>query len=236
MAESIKTQKRRRLSILIYSCWKNADMWEIFSTLFERYWTDCDYERVLVTDCYHYSDDKRLFDRVICVDGSWYEMITTALHEVKSDYVMLMMDDYLLCDHVDSKTLEHIMDDADRYNAANIRFINSDIHLEKKSFEQDSAYDIYTPGKAYSITTQIGVWNSEVLLEYMRPEWSAWDFERKGSLEISDEKHPLLGTKSFQFPYVEGVRKGKWMKQGIDICEKNGIFPDFSKSAPSTDL
>lgn len=218
-----------RLAIIIYSCCKNSDMWEIFSTLFSKYWKECPYNKVLVTDRDDNGKGAKLFDKVICKDSTWHDMISQAINIVDSDYVMLMMDDYLLCNIVDDSVINRSLDDADRYNAANIRFVNSQIRLDKKIYDKDKSYDIYTPGKAYSITTQIGIWNSKVLLSYMRPEWSAWDFERLGSLEICDKDHLLLGTKAFTFPYVEGVRKGRWMKQGIDICRKNDIEIDFSR-------
>lgn len=217
------------LAIIVYSCLRNADMWEIFDLLFKKYWHDCKYKLMLVTDANGSNTDDMFFDKVICKDGSWYEMISLAIHEADTRYVMLMMDDYLLCDVVDNSEIERAILDADKYNAANIRFEKSKLLLEKADFEKDSNYEIYTPGRAYSLTTQVGIWRSDCLLEYMKPEWSAWDFERKGSLEIIDNLHPLLGTRNFQFPYVEGVRKGKWMKQGIDVCKKNNIILDFNR-------
>lgn len=212
-----------RLAIIVYSCWKNSDMWGIFGKLFRKYWKNCEYKLILVTDRNMSKSDASLFDKVICIDGSWYEMISYAICEVNTEFVMLMMDDYLLCDTVDCRIIERAIQDASRYNAANIRFEKSDIRLDKKKYELDDFYEVYTPGKAYSLTTQIGIWKSEILLSYMRPEWSAWDFERKGSLYICDDEHPLLGTKDYEFPYIEGIRKGKWMKQGVELCVNEGI-------------
>ena len=218
-----------RLAIIVYSCYRNSDMWKIFSTLFRRYWDECPYKIILVTDKDDNDIGKKLFDKVLCIDSTWYNMITKAVLEAKCDYVMLMMDDYLLCGTVDNRIIYKILDDADKYNVLNIRFVGSQIKLDKEVYKQDSKYDIYKPGKAYSITTQAGIWKSNLLLEYMKPEWTAWDFERIGSLVIRDDIHPLLGTRYFNFPYVEGIRKGKWMKQGIEVCRFNNICLDFNR-------
>ncbi len=219
----------KRLSIIVYSCWRNADMWSIFSELFKKYWNECSYEVILATDKNQYEENNLCFDKIICYDGSWYEMISNAIKIANTEYVILMMDDYLLNNYIDEKKIEQCINDAEKYKAANIRFVKTDIRLEKEIFKEDGIYDLYMPGKAYSLSTHIGIWNSELLLNYMRPEWSAWDFERIGSLTICDTGHPLLGTNDFEFPYVEGVRKGRWMKAGIEVCEHNGISIDFSK-------
>ena len=220
---------KKELAIIVYSCWKNADMWPIFGRLFQKYWQNCKYELILVTDRKLNDSYDILFDKIISIDGSWYEMIQMAIREADSEYVMLMMDDYLLCDYVDEGIIDRSIKDAERYKVANIRFEKSDLLLDKKEYPVDSKYEVYTPGKAYSLTTQVGIWNAECLMEYMKPEWSAWDFERIGSLTVRDTKHVLLGTKEYAFPYVEGVRKGKWMKQGIEVCKRNDIVLDFNK-------
>ena len=45
-----------RLAIIIYSCWKNRDMWKIFSILFKKYWKECPYKVVLVSNEYRSRD------------------------------------------------------------------------------------------------------------------------------------------------------------------------------------
>lgn len=44
----IKTDKN--LSIVIYSCYKNKDMWQAFSFFFQKFWNDCPFKVVLLTD------------------------------------------------------------------------------------------------------------------------------------------------------------------------------------------
>lgn len=43
-------KKSKDLAILSYSCQKNADMWNVFLTLFKKYWPDCQYQLILLTD------------------------------------------------------------------------------------------------------------------------------------------------------------------------------------------
>ncbi len=68
-----------RLSIIIYSCWKNRDMWEIFSKLFRKYWSECPYQVILVTDIYHDTDNQYVFTKIVQIDDTWAKMIKEAI-------------------------------------------------------------------------------------------------------------------------------------------------------------
>lgn len=219
--------KKPNLAILLYSCKKNSDMWNIFLQLFKKYWSDCEYPVILLTDFYDEHSDTR-FDEVITLDSSWRDMVEAGIKKAGTKYVMLFMDDYLLCDYVDNAKIKFFLEEAEKYNAANIRLLESPT-IKAVSFDKNSSYHYYEPGTAYSFSTQVGIWNAECLLKYCKKGWSAWDFERKGSVEIRDYKHPLLAPKDYAFPYEEGVRKGKWMDVGVRICKRNNIKLDFSK-------
>lgn len=99
--------KSDELSILVYSCIKNKDMWErngIFTTLFRKYWRNCAYKVVLVTDdCPIEQRESDVFDKIIVYNGNWYEMIFKGMEVTNTPYVMLWMDDYLLCDYVQNR-------------------------------------------------------------------------------------------------------------------------------------
>lgn len=224
-------EKSKDLSILIYSCWKNSDMWDIFGLLFQKYWKDCNYKIVLLTDKYEKEIAKHIFDEIVALDGTWHEMLMAGMERANTEYVMLWMDDYLLCDYVNEKDIEKFLTAAREYNVANIRLIESSM-IKSETFELDDNYNVYEPGTAYSLSTQVGIWNVKWLKEHINPAWTAWDFERRGSMEIKDSKHPLLAPKYYTFPYEEGVRRGKWLDSGIKVCKRNNINLDFTKRKP----
>jgi len=220
-------KKNEELSIIIYSCKKNSDMWIIFSELFKKYWYNCDYKIYLVTD--QYIENKELvFDQVIEYDSDWGNMIIKALNVADTQYVMLWMDDYLLCDYVNNHDIEEKLRLAVKYNVANLRLMESP-SIKSAQFKDNLSLGYYKPGTAYSLSTQVGIWNSEFLLKNINEGWSAWEFEKKGSITIKDYEHPLLATLDYTFPYEEGVRRGKWMDNGVRLCKRNGINLDFNK-------
>lgn len=177
------------LSIIIYSCWKNRDMWKIFSTLFHHYWPDCNYQVVLVTDEYHKTDDTYAFTKVVEKDDTWARMIKNAIKEANTPYVMLFMDDYLLCDAVKNEDIEKHLNRAKKYHAGNYRLIESPKCLGIYNGMEEIGY--YELGKAYSLTTQPGIWDCKFLCDLMEDHYSAWDFERIASVKSGDFNQPV---------------------------------------------
>lgn len=223
----LSLEKSNDLAILIYSCWKNSDMWIIFNTLFQKYWKECAYKLILVTDKFLGNAEEYDFDDIVVLDSNWHDMIMKGIEVAGTPYVMLWMDDYLLCDYVKNDDIEYFLKFAKQYNAANFRLIES-ATIPSFTYDKNSELNYYVPGTAYSMSTQVGLWNVEFLKKNVKKEWSAWDFERKGSIEIKDYQHPLLAPKEYVFPYEEGVRKGKWMVAGAMLCQRNGIKLDTS--------
>ena len=224
-------RKSPDMAILVYSCWKNRDMWSVFLTLFSKYWPDCSYKVILLTDKYDSRREDDGFDDIVVCDSNWHNMIMAGIEQAGTEYVMLWMDDYLLCDYVRNEDVAYYIEKARKHHAANLRLAESPT-IPSKVFSKDKELNFYQPGTAYSFSTQVGIWDVEFLKKNVKKDWSAWDFERKGSLEVKDFTHPLLASRNYTFPYEEGVRRGKWMDNGIRLCQRNNIRLDFEKRKP----
>ncbi len=224
-------KKNADMAILVYSCWKNRDMWRIFLKLFRKYWQNCPYRLILLTDKYNGKGEAYDFDDIVVCDSNWHDMIMAGIECAGTEYIMLWMDDYLLCDYIQNEDIAYYVEKARKHHAANLRLAESPT-IPSKVFEGDRELNCYKPGTAYSFSTQVGIWNVDFLKKNMKEDWSAWDFERKGSLEVKDYAYPLLAARNYTFPYEEGVRRGKWMDNGIRLCQRNNIRLDFKKRKP----
>lgn len=222
----LKNKFNGRLAIIIYSCWKNRDMWKIFSILFKKYWKECPYKVVLVTDEYHEVEFEHVFDQIVQIDDTWAAMIKETIRTVKTRYVMLWMDDYLLCDYVSNEKVQELLERAVKYQAANLKLVESPVCSGRCQYDPNTGF--YDKGSAYCLSTQIGIWDAKFLYKAVPDYWSAWEFERIGSLKKNITKQPILAALDYVFPYEEGVRKGKWMEQGVKLCKRNGIEIDTS--------
>ncbi len=218
--------KNKDASILVYSCLKNKDMWHFFSVLFSKYYSECQYPVVLVTDHYE-SSDEYVFDDVVECDAEWGTMIKTAILKCGSPYVFLFMDDYLIDNYVDASELTKVLSDIKTLHADNIRLFSSQISGTKEIVRVGD-YKKITPRTAYCLSTHVGVWKSQFLLDLIDDNTSPWYFEHNYSMITFANPPLILESLEYHFPYVEAVRKGKWMRAGVDICKRNGIKIDFT--------
>lgn len=222
----LENEQNSEMAIIIYSCWKNRDMWKVFSILFKKYWKDCPYKVVLVTDEYHDVEFEHVFNQIVQIDDTWAVMIKQAIRKAKARYVMLWMDDYLLCDYVSNQRIQELLERAVKYRAANLKLVESPMCSGIYLNDKNTGY--YEKGSAYCLSTQVGIWDAGFLYKAVPDHWSAWEFERIGSLKRYITKQPILAALDYMFPYEEGVRKGKWMEPGAKLCKRNGIKIDTS--------
>ena len=216
-------------TILVCSCDKYADLLDPFSALWQKYWPDCPFETVLVTET---KPDRELcFNRVVaCGRGmNWASRLEMALVEVSTPYVLMLCDDYFLAERVNTELVLSRLGQARAMDAANLRLIPNPVPGHANSKPVEGGLFEYRKNTAYCIATQAGIWNRELLLGLARGKSSIWEFERYGSFEVGDEPRPLLVTPTKEFPFIDAVHKGHWEKFGVKCLADNGIAYDFSK-------
>ena len=215
--------KNDELSIIVYSCIKNSCMWEPFTLLINKYWNDCCYKIILVTDKQLEDMSSYRFDEVVEIDDTWGRMIKKAMNLAGTPYVMLFMDDYLLCDRVDNKFLLDCVEYVKTRQLVNLRLIESP--KVTSLYEEHSSLGrigVYIKDKAYSLSLQPGIWEVRALSGFINDEWSAWDFERIGSFKSTGLDGNITTLMDNMFPYEEGVRAGKWMEPGVKLLKRVG--------------
>lgn len=212
-------------TVVVASCDKYADLLVPFSVLWKRYWPDCPFETVLVTETKPVGD--LCFGRVVACGpgGNWCSRLVEALGQITTPYVIMLCDDYYLDRPVDTALVLKRLDQAKRFDAVNLRMIPNPV--TKIPYREDLRE--YRKNTAYCIATQAGIWNREFLKKLATGKASIWEFERYGSFDLAGETRPILGTPTKEFPFVDAVHKGRWEKFGVKVLKDNGIDFDFSK-------
>jgi hypothetical protein len=216
-------------TVLVCSCDKYADLLEPFSILWKKYWPDCPFETVLVTESE--IENSLCFNRVIsCGNGlSWCNMLVKALDNIDTPYVMMVLDDYFLVSPVETERILLRLEQAKKYDAANLRLIPNPNPDKRNSIPVADGLREYRKDTAYCIATQAGIWNRNFLRSLACGKESIWEFERYGSFDVGNEQRALLVTQEKEFPFIDAVHKGCWEKFGVKCLEDNGITFDFSK-------
>lgn len=223
--------KNNECTVLVCSCDKYADLLEPFSQLWEKYWPDCPFETVLVTETA--LSQSLCFNRILACGkgGNWCDRLLLALDQIHTPYVLMLCDDYYLSHTVDTDLILRRLSQIKEVDGGNLRMIPNPLPKKSNSrpFRDGTDLMCYKPMTAYCIATQAGLWNVEFLKSLAKGKASIWEFERYGSFDPIIRAKPLLVTPTKEFPFIDAVHKGCWEDFGVKCIKDNGIVYDFSK-------
>lgn len=219
-------------TVVVCSCDAYSDLIGHFGTLFGKYWPDCPFDTVLVTESE--IEKPSCFSRVVACGkgGNWCERLVSALDEISTPYVLMLCDDYFLSSPVDTEKVLGRLEQLRSLNGVNLRMIPNPKPTGSNASEVagvEPKLFRYKPDTAYCIATQAGFWNRDFLRDLAKGKSSIWEFERYGSFSVGSEERPILVTPEKEFPFVDAVHKGYWEKFGLAVCDENGLSVDLKR-------
>lgn len=90
------TSWQNRVTLLVNSCDAYADLWQPFFTLLKRYFLPLPAEILLNTETKNFAFDGLNLRCVHSTAPTYGERMTDALREVKTEYTLLLLDDFFL--------------------------------------------------------------------------------------------------------------------------------------------
>lgn len=88
------TSWQNRVTLLVNSCDAYADLWQPFFTLLKRYFVPLPAEILLNTETKDFAFDGLNLRCVHSTAPTYGERMTDALREVKTEYTLLLLDDF----------------------------------------------------------------------------------------------------------------------------------------------
>lgn len=226
-------RKSQDCVVVVASCDKYSDLLAPFSSLWGKFWPDCPYRIVLVTETKP-AMDGLCFNEVLAMGKghSWGWRLSRALKRIDASRILLLCDDYFLCAPVDTSQIALRMEQSIKLDALNLRLIPNPDTAEPR--QDDKSLGTYRKNTAYCIATQAGIWDRLFLTDLAGRTESIWEFERQGSFSFDkDDGRPILCTLAKEFPFVDAVHKGYWEPFGIRLCREQDVAIDFvRRSAP----
>lgn len=201
-------------TVLVTSCDAYRDVEAPFLTLFRKYWPDCPFELVIVSE----TGAAEGYDRTILMGRSpeWRTRTVGALERITTPYVLFLCNDYFLDAKVDTAKILSFVEEAKAKDALNYRLCPDPPRAVKNT--------------AYSVSCKAGIWNREFMLSLARRYASAWEFERRGSFDFDlSDPRPLLVTERLEFPFLDVVHKGCWEPWAVDFLRREGLEIDFTR-------
>ena len=223
------------IAVLVSSCDEYADVWDPFFWLFWKYWADCPYPVYLNSVTKPYTSSKV---RQILVGSrlGWGDGLLKTLQIIKettsSKYLILLLDDYLVDRPVDSEMMDKGVNALDSLNGNYLRLFPKpppDIVIPQYDF-----IGKISKGAPYRLSLQASLWRLDILMALLRPGDTPWDMELFGS-ERSNRYDGFYSTYQPFIRYINGVERGAWTSEAVELMNDEGIEIDFSSRGVLTE-
>jgi hypothetical protein len=231
-------------SILVNTCDKFEDCWDPFFKLFKIYWPDYNGKIYLNTELKDYSYPELNIIALKVAEYTdhnkrltWSDCLIKALEKIDTEIVLYLQEDYFLRDSVKNEFVEkyvQLMNDNHEVHC---------IHLTDQGSpaEKQSPLDgLYTIPKVNQdrISCQAALWQKSILLQYLKPYESGWNFEWFGSKRAAILNHNFyvvdpnwVKINKFEIlPYIfTGIIGGRWFREVLPLFKKHDINIDYTK-------
>jgi len=167
-----------RVTLLVPSCDRYADLWAPFFALLRRHWPDCPFRVVVGSNHLPCSEAGA---KALCIgdDVDWSRGVRAMVERVETPAVLVVLEDFLLRRRVDTAEVLARVDDFFRLDAAYLRmrpFPPPDVRLARFP-----AVGECEPGAPYRASMQAALWRREDLLALLRDGENPWEFEVYGA-------------------------------------------------------
>lgn len=215
-------QKITDCAIIISSCDGYSDAWEPFFTLFFRYWPDCPYKTLLISNTKEYKD-LRVETIFANPDLGWSGNLKSTLKKIKEKYIIYLQEDYFLKEKVSTQKIISALELADKNNAAYVRLFPCP--GPNLPFSNNQKIGLISKDAHYRNSTQAAIWNKEILVNLLNDKESGWDFETKGGLERSRDINKIF--LAYKEPVINyfctAIVKGVYLYDAVKFVKKEGL-------------
>ncbi len=216
------------LTIIIPSCDKYSELWEPNFQFLLKNWPSIQNKHAfipiyLISNFKEYKHS-RVTNIRLGEDISWSDNFIKALDSVKTKYLLIILEDYIIDKPVNEERLIQIMHLMENTEAAYVE-LSLDPALSDGIEEPKLPGVIVKSRMAESRTSlQASLWNVGDLKKILEPQESAWDFEIISSFRsrLLTNKFYLV-TKDPVFQYQNAAEKGRLRRSVINYINKQNI-------------
>ena len=108
----------------------------------------------------------------------WGEVIITNLYQIKSKYILFLLDDYFLQKTVNTKLMQNIFQKTEEIGAKYVKLTENGLPLINSPSEEAITFLKVQKKDIYGTSLQAAVWNRDFFLNVLKPNETPWDFER----------------------------------------------------------
>lgn len=210
-----RSQDNRRASVFVASSDNTRDVFDRVFAAFRRWWPECPYN-IYAGFNLPYTDAQG-FTPVYAPVSGWAGELSLQLQQIKADYVILFLDDFLLLKKVATDRLCWLVDRAVSLDLSYLRL--SPVRraalprlIHRCSTQQD-AFETVPKRDPYYSSLQVALWKRSHLLDCLKGGVGIWDFEHLRPSAV--DHHAIVGESPFTYRHV--VEKGRWLPDAAKL-------------------
>lgn len=209
-------------SLLISTCDKFSDLWDTHISFLRKNWVGDFWKVYMVTD----RPTDKSYDGVeiiVAESGLDFPMrIRYALDFIKTDYVLLTLDDYFLIEKAYSEKLEYLVGRAEMENIDYLLLYDRRKTNPKKYESIDKLVPIDLNQK-YSVNLYPAIWSKEFLENSVNGDLSPWLYEPTLTNYAKNQNAKCCFSHSGAFAVLDVVRKGKVLHKARSYFKKHNV-------------
>lgn len=223
----------KEVAIVVVSFDKYCDIWDVFALCLNKYWCNRPYPTYLVTN-----NLKPQYDGISVIatgdETSWSERVNKALESISENYLIVLLEDYLIDVPVDNSLIDKSIDYMKDNNVDYFRIVPIPVIKGKAD-----SFNIIPISKQslYGVNLQAAIWNKKYLKEIVsKGSFSAWEFEARQKLTSSNRiEGKCVASKVNIINYENGIIQGKWYQKSISVLKQKGINISLGKRSIMTE-
>ena len=230
--------KNKNYALMVLGCDKNSELLPMFLRNIKKYWPQYNKEIYINTESVRFKNENfdLKFPSKTCDQlYPWAKRLYNFLEEYPYEYVVFLLDDFILGDFVDDDELNRVCEIMEKNpQIACFNFMETykdSIDSIKEAYERYYLKDIKAE---FRINLQAAIWRKDFLMKFIRKHENPWQFETWGTKRaqrFSDEIYHIKKEAKRVFMYPEGgvLADNKWRGEDVvDFMKKEGFTVDFS--------
>lgn len=201
------------------------DLWRPFFHLFHEYWPDCPFPVYLGAQTEQ--GDFAGVQMLLAGGGdSWSLSLRRFLEQIPCENVMMLLEDFFLCEKVSSVNILAHLDTLRRLRGSVLR-----LHPNPRPTIRIGGSSMVGEQHRlapFRVSLQASIWDRAALLALLRDEESPWEFELKGTIRAQIEPHGFYCSFKREIVYRQVVEGGKWFWGAARYYQGKDLGCDFA--------
>ena len=210
-----------KLELLISSCDKYSDLWDLQVKHLNKYWDDRKIKSTIVTDCASEKEYPRINIFAAGLDLEMPQRLKYALENVSTEYVLLTLDDYFVIEKISNERINELVGIMDKHSIDYIRLFSVPKEKERYSIYSDLYWiDL---NRNYAINLYPGIWRKSFLYDTLKESLNAWEYEVSLTNVAKKGNYRCLMSRGKDYVFVDVIRKGKLLRKASKYLKKNNL-------------